>query len=119
MRRDLLLGLVMASCTSGVSFRKAFLPFPFERRNLLARIRWLLEYPPQDGGTEVALAQQIVFGDTLHDATHGRWSDARLARTIRANILADYGASRIVTQNCWRISATEAHALELMRLQSA
>jgi hypothetical protein len=86
-----------------------------ESASLIGRIRQLLEYPPRRGGRPLALAKEIVFGASNAVATGTIWSEAQLASTIRANIAADYLAGRIVDENFWQISATEARALELMR----
>ncbi len=121
-RRELLAGIVMTACATAVRSAKGSAPIPaapMQRSALLARIRSLLAHPHASDAGQRALARLVVFGDALHDARHERWSDERLARTIRANILADHEAGRIVTQSCWQISATEARALKLMRLQSA
>ena len=87
----------------------------FASGSLIGRIRQLLEHPPRRGGRQLTLAKEIVFGSSDAAATRTIWSEAQLASTIRANIAADYLAGRIVDENFWQISATEARALELMR----
>ncbi len=104
-RRTLLL-LALCAPIAGV---------PFESGNLIGRIRHLLKHPPRRGGRQLALAKEIVFGTSDPAVIRTIWSEAQLASTIRANIAADYLAGRIVDENFWQISATEARALELMR----
>jgi hypothetical protein len=88
---------------------------PFASNSLIRRIRHLLEDPRSGSRSQLALARAIVFGDSPLTVSFGTWSDARIASTMRANVAADYLAGRIVDENFWQISATEARALALMR----
>ncbi|HEU4625009.1 MAG TPA: hypothetical protein VG994_11810 [Steroidobacteraceae bacterium] len=102
--RYALAGGVVAMAGTGLASR-AFLP----------EIRRILGDSAEDTSALRSLAQAVVFGPRAVPVSIDRWSNARLSHRIRANILADYRQGRIVAVASWRISATEADALELMR----
>ncbi|HVY80272.1 MAG TPA: hypothetical protein VG994_04760 [Steroidobacteraceae bacterium] len=102
--RYALAGGVVAMAGTGLASR-AFLP----------EIRRILAESADTTSAVRALARAVVFGPRAVPVAIDRWSNARLRHRIRSNILADYRQGRIVAVASWRISATEADALELMR----
>jgi hypothetical protein len=84
-------------------------------RGLLAHLRGILAGSPDGTSALHTLARAVVFSDIHPSEAIDRWSYARLRLRIRDNIGADYRRGRIVAVGSWRISATEADALELMR----
>jgi hypothetical protein len=85
-----------------------------DANGLVGAIRQLLsEHAPYD--TAVSLAREIVFGNSDRPMSFRRWSDAELVYRIRSNVESDYRCGRIVSHGSWRIAATEAKALVLMR----
>jgi hypothetical protein len=108
--------MVSAGCMSATAVPLASL-LP-NGQTLVSRIRLLLEQRAGHDRQARALAREIVFGAS-GQSSGKRWSEAQLARTIRANIVADHEAGRVVDMGCLQISATEARALELMRCLSS
>jgi hypothetical protein len=114
-RRRFLVGIaVVTGCASALMAAAACVTPRARRPTLIGRIRELLERPARHDTQLVALARQVVGGPEL-DLSRQRWSEARLARAIRANIVADHAMGRIVDEGRWQLSATEAYTLRLMR----
>ena len=107
LRRHVLLGLIAAAASGGISLRP--------EDSFARRIRYLLLEPPLSS-REAALAWAIVCGRSSAIASVSHWSDAELFERIRANIEEDYRRGRTVRERGWWISATEATALELQIL---
>jgi hypothetical protein len=106
-RRALLLGVLAGCAVAGMQFGLV-------AESLAQRIRQLLA-STQNSHPEVSLARAVVFGSSHAHVSIERWTDTTLMRRIRANIEADYQHGRIINQRGWRISTTEAAALELLR----
>ncbi len=113
MRRRLLVGILATGSAQAMLAATPILAT--QRQTLMGQIRDLLDRPGRHDAQLVALARQIVYAGEEPDFRWKRCSDAQLARTIRANIMADYRTGRIVDESRWQISATEACALRLMR----
>jgi hypothetical protein len=111
-RRNVLLGIAAAGCVTAASANALAGVLQSPDPTLVGRLRRVLENRAMHTEAQWALACEVLRG---HPAKLAGCTDAQLAKTLRANILADHQAGRTLDLESWQISVTEARLLELIR----